>query len=63
MGNTKVVIDNQKCRLSGECVKACPQKAISILEGNTTIDYGKCDADGICIPACPEGAIQMIETD
>ena len=63
MENTKVVIDNQKCKLSGECVKACPQKAITIIDGKTTIDYGKCDADGICIPACPEGALQMIETD
>lgn len=38
MGNAKVVIDNQKCRLSGECVKACPQKAITIFDGKTTID-------------------------
>ena len=63
MGNIKVVIDTQKCRLSGECVKACPVNAITILEGKTTIDYGKCDADGICIPACPEGALKMIESD
>ena len=63
MGNTRVVIDNHTCKLSGECIKACPQKAIMISEGQTTIDYGKCDADGICIPACPEGALQMIETD
>ncbi len=63
MGTQKIVIDNQKCRLSGECVKVCPQKAITIKEGKTIIDYAKCDADGICIPACPEGALQMIETD
>lgn len=63
MGNSKVVIDMQKCKLSGECIKACPEKAITILEGKTTIDYGKCDADGICIPACPEGAIKMTEID
>jgi NAD-dependent dihydropyrimidine dehydrogenase PreA subunit len=63
MENPKVVIDNQKCKLSGECIKACPQKAITIIEGKTTIDYEKCDADGICIPACPEGALQMIENE
>ena len=63
MGKTRIVIDHPKCRLSGECVKACPQKAITIQEGKTTVDYEKCDADGICIPACPKGAIKMIETD
>ena len=63
MGTTKIVIDNKKCRLSGECMKACPQKAITIIDGKTTIDYDKCDADGICIPACPEGALKMLETD
>lgn len=63
MGTPKIVIDTQKCRLSGECVKACPQKAITIKEGKTTIAYDKCDADGICIPSCPEGAISMVETE
>ena len=63
MGNAKVVIDNQRCKLSAECVKACPEKAITILEGKTTINYVKCDADGICIPACPEGALKLIELD
>lgn len=63
MGIPKIVIDAQKCRLSGECVKTCPQKAITIKEGKTTIDYDKCDADGICIPSCPEGAILMVDTE
>lgn len=63
MGNTRIDIDHHKCSLSGECVKACPQKAITIQEGKTIIDYEKCDADGICIPVCPEGALKMIETD
>jgi ferredoxin len=63
MGTPKIVIDNKKCTLSGECVKACPLKAITIEGGKTTIDYDTCDADGICIPACPEGALQMLETD
>ena len=63
MGTTKIVIDNQKCRLSGECIKVCPQKAITIKEGKTTIAYDKCDGDGICIPACPQGALHMKESD
>ena len=63
MGNTRIVIDHHKCRLSGECVKVCPQKAIFIKDGRAVIDYKKCDVDGMCLPACPEGAIELIELD
>ncbi len=63
MGKIKIVIDSQRCKLSGNCVTVCPQKAINIREGITTVDYEKCDGDGICIPACPEGAIQFLESE
>jgi len=63
MGGKQITIDSSKCKLSGECIKACPQKAIILKNGVTTIDYDKCDADGMCIPACPEGAITMTESD
>jgi len=63
MGDKKISIDSSKCTLSGECMKVCPQKAIILKNGVTTIDYDKCDADGICIPACPQGAITMTESD
>ncbi|HAH21305.1 MAG: hypothetical protein A2Y00_00190 [Omnitrophica WOR_2 bacterium GWF2_43_52] len=57
----RVFIDSKKCRLSGECMKVCPEKAISVKNGTAVIDDEKCDLDGICIPACPEGAIRYIE--
>ena len=57
----RVFIDQSKCRLSGECMKICPQKAISVKNGKAVIDDEKCDLDGICIPACPERAIRYIE--
>jgi Fe-S-cluster-containing hydrogenase component 2 len=63
MGDKRIIIDSSKCKLSGECMKVCPQKAIILKNGATTIDYDKCDADGMCIPACPEGAITMTESD
>ena len=63
MSTTKVIIDPEKCRLSGECIKVCPQKAILVKNGKAVIDYKKCDLDGLCIPACPYGAIKMIESD
>jgi len=57
----KIVIDKQKCTGSGKCVKACPEKAIILLEGKAVIDNAKCDADGICIPACVNSAISLKE--
>jgi ferredoxin len=59
----KIVVDPKRCRASGECVKACPEKAISIVGGVARIDPDKCDLDGICIPACPHGAISLDEED
>jgi len=57
----KVVIDPEKCRLSGACIKVCPEKAIYVRGGKAVIDYDKCTLDGICIPACPKGAIRLVE--
>ena len=51
MGGKKITIDSSRCTSSGECIKVCPQKAITLKNGVTTIDYDKCDADGMCIPA------------
>lgn len=53
----KIVIDRELCCGSGECVKACPEKAISIIEGKAILDDAKCDLDGICIAVCPASAI------
>ena len=63
MGTMKVIINPDKCKLSGECIKVCPQNAISVKDNKAVIDYKKCDSDGICIPACPESAIALVESD
>jgi len=63
MNGMKVVINQDICKSSGECIKVCPQKAISVKDGKASIDYEKCDSDGICIPACPEGAITTVKSD
>ena len=57
----KIVIDHGKCQVSGECMKVCPEKAISVVEGKVTIDYAKCDLDGMCIAACPHEAITLVD--
>ena len=57
----KVVINPDKCQLSGECMKTCPENAISVKDGKACIDQEKCDKDGLCIPACPHQAIELIQ--
>ena len=59
----KIVVDQDKCRGSGECVKVCPQDANSLVGGVAVVDESKCDFDGICIPACPHGAITFSEEE
>lgn len=59
----KIVIDRDKCCGSGECVKACPEKALSVIDGVAVLDEARCDLDGICIPACPYSAIGFEDTE
>jgi ferredoxin len=59
----KILVDRDRCRGSGECVKICPQDAISLEDNVATVDESKCDFDGICIPACPHGAISFSEEE
>jgi ferredoxin len=39
----KIVVDREKCRASGECVTACPEDAISIVDGAAAIDESSYD--------------------
>jgi ferredoxin len=57
----KLIVDPHRCRASGECVKACPEGAIAIIDGIAVIDENRCDFDGICIAACPHQAIDFSE--
>lgn len=59
--NKKIIINHDKCKHSGSCIKACPEKAIYIKDGRVTINHEKCDLDGICIAACPNQAISLEE--
>jgi ferredoxin len=58
----KIIIDSSKCKGSGECIKICPEKAITKVNGRAVLDEALCDFDGICIPACPHDAISFTES-
>ena len=48
------------CLACESCVKACPEKALSLTESGLRIDRNKCKACGTCVDTCDAGAIEMI---
>jgi Na+-translocating ferredoxin:NAD+ oxidoreductase RNF subunit RnfB len=51
---------NHGCLGFGNCVKACPFDAISIVNGIASVDKEKCKACGKCVAACPKKLIELI---
>ena len=47
------------CLGYGDCVKACPIGAISIIDRIAKVDKSKCIGCGICAKACPDGLIAI----
>lgn len=55
------VIDLARCCGSGACIKACPEKALSIVNGKAMLtDPTHCIGHGACLAACPVDAIQLV---
>ncbi len=54
-------IDLSRCCGSGACVKACPEEALSIVNGKAMLtDPTHCIGHGACLAACPVDAIQLV---
>jgi thioredoxin reductase (NADPH) len=54
-------IDLSRCCGSGACVKACPEKAISLVNGKAMLtDPTHCIGHGACLAACPVDAIELV---
>ena len=49
------------CTGCGECVKRCPNSALTIVDGKSTCDHEKCLTCGYCSGACKEMAIKIID--
>ncbi len=74
--NYRAVINTEKCKVSGECIKVCEVNAIyegpkrmptfiscattELLPGKSEVDPGKCTGCGECVPVCPSHAIEMV---
>lgn len=51
------------CLGFGTCAKACPELAISIIDGVAVVDKDNCIGCGICADVCPKHVIDIIPKD
>ena len=59
-----VRIDEEKCTGCGECILACAEGAIKLVDGKAhIISENLCDGFGVCIGKCPEDAIIIEERE
>lgn len=57
-------IDEEKCDGCGECVPACHEGAIEIVDGKARLVSDRyCDGLGDCLGECPQGAITLETRD
>ena len=57
-------IDEDKCDGCGQCVEACHEGAIQIIEGKAKlVSDSYCDGLGDCIGECPRDAISFVERE
>lgn len=59
-----VRIDEEKCNGCGECVAACVEGAIEIVDGKAKlVSDSYCDGLGACLGECPQDAITVEERE
>jgi NAD-dependent dihydropyrimidine dehydrogenase PreA subunit len=59
-----IKIDEELCNGCGQCIPACPEGALQIIDGKARLVSDlMCDGLGACIGECPEGAIEIEERE
>ena len=57
-----IEIDEELCDGCGQCVPACDEGAIQLINGKAKVVAEKyCDGLGACLGDCPQGAISIVE--
>ena len=59
-----IEIDEELCDGCGECVPACAEGAIEVMDGKARVVAEKyCDGLGACMGECPNGALRIVERE
>ncbi len=59
-----IEIDEGKCNGCGQCVPACAEGALSIVDGKAKlVSDVYCDGLGACLGECPQDAIRLIDRE
>jgi Pyruvate/2-oxoacid:ferredoxin oxidoreductase delta subunit len=59
-----IVIDEAKCDGCGDCVTACAEGAIQVIDGKARlVSEVYCDGLGACLGKCPQGAITVVKRE
>lgn len=59
-----IEIDEGKCDGCGQCVLACAEGALRIVDGKAKVVSDVfCDGLGACIGECPQGALKIVERE
>lgn len=59
-----IKIDEELCDGCGQCVPACEEGAIQVVDGKARLIWEKyCDGLGNCLGECPTGALQIVERE